>query len=150
MRIATWSGSAARNRKDDGARRARWRSCLSLLLSLAILWQSLLTVACGIDELNVGRSAASAVASDFPDDAGTAEIDLPAESGTGETHLSPSTCVSCGGVLTAGGCCAHGAPLAQRMPEPSNARSVSLIPDAAGSPLPPSLPSERFRPPIRA
>jgi hypothetical protein len=150
LRIAARPRSAARYRRDDDVQWVRWRSGLCQLLSLAIVWQSLLTVACSLDELNATRSAASAVAVDLPGESGASAADLPDESDSGETHLSPATCVSCGGVLTANGCCAHGAPLAQRNPEPAKARSELLIPDAAGSPLPPTLPSERFRPPIRA
>jgi hypothetical protein len=106
-----------------------------VLLILATFCQSVLTVACGLDDLKLGvTTAVSAEAvTTLPDD------------GAG---VSQGICAQCGGLVTPGGCCAHGTGLSQRIPDlfapqPSPWSTLSHAPLIASN-----APAEHFRPPI--
>lgn len=104
------------------------------MLIFSMLAQSLLTVACDLDDFIAGTSVGVLVAADHP---GTPDIDS-------------GICVACGGFATTGGCCAHGIALSSIVPVLVAGKTPRLVPVALASALPQDAPSDLFRPPIAA
>lgn len=106
-----------------------------MLLIVAVLAQSLLTVVCDLDNLAARQSAHVVVAGD-----------LHAPSAAADAGICPN----CGGFATTGGCCAHGLALASNVPQLFAAKPLPLLPIAAAADQPRDAPSDLFRPPIPA
>ena len=119
------------------AMRSRWRASLIVVLILTILTQSMLTIACGLDELGA-----------FGSDATTAA----AEASSGLVHSDAGStqdiCVACGGLLTPSGCCAHAVVLSHGITQLPIVVSAPLTARAEVPSLPQDAPPDLFRPPI--
>ena len=128
---------SAKSHRSQVRERPSWHVCLGLLLILATFCQSVLTVACGLDELKLG--AATTVSAEA----------APTLSDDG-ARVSQGICAQCGGFVTPGGCCAHGTGLSQRIPDPFAPQPSLWSPLARVPGLALNSPAEHFRPPIPA
>jgi hypothetical protein len=121
--------------RDPGTSwRPSWKFCVSVVLIFTVLAQSLLTVACDLDDFVAGNSAGVIVA-----------VELPATS-----DVDAGICAPCGGFATAGGCCAHGIALSPILPGLFAVKSAPRLPVPLASDLPQDAPSDLLRPPIAA
>ncbi len=116
------------------ARRTQWRTRVgAFVLLMGMLMQSMLTLACGLDDIGGGATAAA--------DVQFVALELAAE------LESQGECSGCGGPKTATGCCFHAVPVTRAMVVFTPSAPPDLAPTFLLSRTPHNTPSDLFRPP---